>query len=199
MSRLSVPALIATVAALIGTTSCSPAGSPKAASASASTTATHFQRLGYSLVVPSGWTSKEGYLDWGQVGGPPRIGAPAFDDVLSPSEDPRMLIGSQPVTDAAPLDEWIADVTASGEITYPPQDCNPPEDTTTASLGGEAAQLLAFHCPTDGPKAAIVQVLARHADSGWVVNCFSGSGVAGGLHGLEQQCRRWLTSFRFTS
>jgi hypothetical protein len=207
MRRRTVPALVATSAALIVTTSCSsgvtsgagPSASP-AASASGSATATHFQRLGYSLAVPAGWTSHEGSTDWPVTGGgPPRVGAPAFDDFLSPSSDPRILVGSQPVADSAPLDEWITHVRTSGAITYPPEDCNAAEDQTPGTLGGEPAQLVAFHCPTDGPGAAIVQVLTRHAGNGWIVSCFSGSGVAGGLPGLEEQCRRWVGSFRFAT
>jgi hypothetical protein len=125
------------------------------------------------------------------------MGAPEFDDFLSSGSDPRILVGKQPVPDSAPLDQWIAHMRASGGITYPPGDCNPVENQTAGTLGGEPAQLVAFHCPTDGPKAAIVQVLARHADAGWIISCFSGSGVPGGLQGLQQQCRRWVGSFRF--
>jgi hypothetical protein len=86
---------------------------------------------------------------------------------------------------------------AAQAITYPVGDCDPAEEQVPATLGGEPAQMVAFHCPTDGPRAAIVQLLARHADTGWVVSCFSGEGVEGGLHGLEQQCQRWVGSFRF--
>jgi hypothetical protein len=204
MSRLTVPALALTCAALVATASCStptsPGGQPASsgsAGASATVASSHFQRLGYRLAVPRGWSPLEGQLEWAQTGGPPRIGAPAFDDFLSPTADPRILVGERPVPDAAPLDQWIDQMRIIGAISYPSGDCNPAEDQHPATLGGEPAQMLAFHCPTDGPKAAIVQVLARHADTGWVVNCFSGSGVPGGLPGLEKQCGRWLSSFRF--
>src|SRR4051812_27306738 len=107
MSRLTVPALVTAFAAMIGTTSCSPGASPEGgqsgkseSSASVSATATHFQRLGYDFAVPPGWTAQEGYLDWPVTGGsPPRLGAPTFDDLLSPASDPRILIGKQPVPD----------------------------------------------------------------------------------------------------
>jgi hypothetical protein len=201
MSRITVPTLVFACAALIGTTSCSPTTSQQSAdtgtaSASASVTPTHFQRLGYSLAVPQGWHSQEGSLDWAGIGGPPRVGVPTFDDILSPSEDPRILVGEQPVGDSAPLEQWIAYMRSVGAITYP-SGCNPAEDQSSTTLGGEPAQLLAFHCPSDGPNAVIAQVLARHADTGWVVSCFSTDGVAGGLSGWEQQCEGWMTSFRF--
>jgi hypothetical protein len=213
MSRLTVPALAATCAALLGTTACSsgsssavqaggsPSTSPStSASASASATPTHFARLGYSLAVPPGWTSQEGSQDWPLTGsGPPRVAVSTFDDLLSPSSDPRILIGEQPVPDAAPLDQWIDHMRSSGAITYPPGDCNPAEQQTPGTLGGEPARLVAFHCPADGPDAAIVQVLARHAGTGWIVSCFSGSGAKGGLQGLEKECSGWVSSFRFAT
>jgi hypothetical protein len=205
MSRITVTTLVFALGPLIATASCSsPTSKQSAERGSASTPTpvsaqpTHFQRLGYSFAEPPGWQAVEGSLDW-QVtgGGPPRVGLPAFDDFLSPGSDPRILIGKQPVPDSASLDQWIAHMRASGAITYPPEDCNPAEDHTATNLGGEPAQMVAFHCPTDGPKAAIAQVLVRHADTGWVINCFSGSGVSGDLPGLEKQCGRWISSFRF--
>src|SRR3954452_8970186 len=112
MTRRMVPALALIPGAVVATTSCSgpashqSAGS-RAGTASASLVATHFQRLDYSLAVPRGWRSQEGYLDWGSGGGPPRAGAPPFDDFLAPGSAPRLLVGERAVPDAAPLDQWI--------------------------------------------------------------------------------------------
>jgi hypothetical protein len=204
MTRRMVPALALILGAVVATTSCSGPASHQSAGSrsgttSASPAATHFQRLDYSLAVPEGWRSQEGYLDGASVGGPPRVGAPTFVDFVAPGSDPRILVGERAVPDAAPLDQWIGQMRTAQAITHPAGDCNPAEEQVPATLGGEPAQMVAFHCPTDGPRAAIVQMLARHADTGWVVSCFSGSGVSGGLHGLEQQCGRWVHSFRFGS
>jgi hypothetical protein len=162
-----------------------------------SATLTHFQRLGYSFDMPEGWRFEEGYVDWEVTGGPPRVGLPAFDDFLSPESDPRILVGERPVRDSAPLDQWIAQMRAAKAITYPVGNCNPAEEEAPFTLGGEPAQMVAFHCPSDGADAGIVQLLARHADNGWIVSCFSSTGAAGGLPNLERQCGRWLRSFQF--
>src|SRR4051812_28007766 len=133
MGRVTVPAMVFACAALIATAACSRptsqrSGQPEPAAASVSATPTHFHRLGYSFAIPQGWRSQEGSLDWEGVGGPPRVGVPTFDDFLSPvDEDPRILIGEQPVRDSAPLDQWITHMRTSGAITYPPGDCNPAE------------------------------------------------------------------------
>jgi hypothetical protein len=200
MRRVFVSVVTATVA-LVTIASCSSPSSPRrqAAPGAASTSASQavFHRLGYSFVPPPGWQPGEGSADWEATGGPPRLDNAAFDSFVSASSDPRILVGKRPVRDSAPLDQWIAQMRAGHLITYPPDNCNAAEDERPAALGGEPAEMVAFHCPSDGPKAGIVQFLVRHGDSGWVVQCFSGDGIAGPLPGLEKQCGTWLESFRF--
>jgi hypothetical protein len=184
---------------LLMAASCSSASTPEGRAADARTTPTPavFHRLGYRFAPPRGWLTEEGSADWAGTGVPPRLGNSAFDAFVPPSADPRILVGKRPVPDAAGLDQWIDRIRADELITYPSGTCNAAEDQRPATLGGEPATLVAFHCPTDGPEAGIVQFLARHGDSGWVVQCFSGDGVAGALPGLEEQCATWLDSFRF--
>jgi hypothetical protein len=196
--RVSGSTTLATAVLLVVVACSGPTSSGRGSTAAtASGTATVFHRLGYRFAVPTGWQSREGSLDWEQTGGPPRLAVPTFDAFFPPSEDPRILVGKRPVRNAAPLDRWIAQLRAGHLITYDPETCSAAEDQRSTTLGGAPAQMVAFHCPTDGPKAGAVQLLARHGDSGWVVQCFSGDGIAGPLTGLEKQCTTWLSSFRF--
>ena len=202
MRRVRGSVLTAT-AVLVTIVSCSSPSSParQAASTSpaASSTSHEFHRLGYSFTAPPGWQSQEGSVDWTQVGEPPRLGDAAFDAFVPPSQDPRILVGKRSVRDSVGLADWIAQMRAGHVITYTPDTCNAAEDQQPAALASEPAVMVAFHCPTDGPTAGIVQFLVRHGDSGWVVQCFSGDGVIGPLAGFEKQCRTWLASFRFTT
>jgi hypothetical protein len=156
-----------------------------------------FHRLGYRLTVPNGWIATEGYVRWEVVGGPPHLGAPPFDTFASPESDPWIVIGKRPLTTQVSLDQWIKQMIAMKAITYQPGECKSVEDDRPTSLGGEKARMRAFHCPIDGSKAMAVQVLATHQTDGWVVMCYSQLGKAGSILGLEQQCQRWTSSFRF--
>jgi hypothetical protein len=198
MRRVSVSVLTAT-AALTAIASCStPASDQRAGptSAAQSPTPAVGERLGYSLDAPPGWTYEQGSVAWEGTDIPPRLGNLAFDDFVPTSMDPRILVGKRLVHGEVGLDPWIDQMRADHLITYP-DGCNAAEDERPATLGGEPAVMVAFHCPSDGPKAVVVQFLARHGDSGWVVQCFSGDGIAGPLPGLEKQCGTWLESFRF--
>jgi hypothetical protein len=192
---LVAPAVLATLVSCSGSSSAGRQAEPGTTAASAA--APVFHRLGYSFVAPRGWVSREGSADWASVDGPPRLGSSAFDAFVPASADPRILVGKRPVGDSAGLDQWIARMRAGQLITYADGGCNAAEDQRPATLGGGPAVMVAFHCPTDGPTAGIVQFLARHGDSGWVVQCFSGDGVVGPLAGFEKQCATWLASFRF--
>lgn len=148
--------------------------------------------------MPRDWIANEGYLDWDDLDSAPHRGTPAFDTFASPDSDPWIVVGSRRV-DGASLDQWIDELRSEGVITYEPGQCAPVEDERTTRLGGEPALMLAFHCPVDGPDAVAAQVLARHEDTGWVVMCYSETGVTGTLSEHEQQCERWLVSFEFAT
>jgi hypothetical protein len=156
-----------------------------------------FHRLGYRFTVPNGWYAMEGHRPWEGVGDPPHQFAAPFDTFLAPEADPWIVIGKRLLTTKVSLDQWIKQLIAIKAITYQPEECKSVEDDRPTSLGGESARMRAFHCPIDGPKAIAVQVLATHHTDGWVVMCYSEQGKAGPLPGLEQQCQRWLSSFRF--
>jgi hypothetical protein len=201
MTRLRAPALAVGLAALGSVVACSGPSAPTAASSTTATptgNATQFDRLGYRFVVPQDWIANEGYLDWDDLDSKPHRGTPAFDTFASPDSDPWIVVGSRRV-DGASLDQWIDELRSEHVITYEPDQCGPVEDERTTTLGGEPAQMLAFHCPVDGPDAVAAQVLARHEDTGWVVMCYSETGRAGALAEHEQQCERWLSSFEFAT
>jgi hypothetical protein len=157
-----------------------------------------FHRLGYIFSAPSGWYAQEGYLDWEDWAAPPHRGTPPFDTFTSPDEgDPWILVGKRPLRSNQTLGQWIKHLVATKAITYPADECRPVEHERATTLGKEPARMRAFHCPVDGPKAAAAQVLATHKNEGWIVMCYSEEGKVGPLPALEQQCERWLSTFRF--
>jgi hypothetical protein len=156
-----------------------------------------FDRWAYSFVLPDGWTIQErGTEDW-PTGLPPHRDTHVFDTFVTPERDPWIVVGRRPVGPDESLTQWIAQMVATGTISYPPWDCGSVEDERAATLDKEAAHLRAFHCPVDGPNAIAVQVLALHRGGGWVVQCFSEQGKGGPIPAFEEQCQRWLQTFHF--
>jgi hypothetical protein len=202
MTRQSASVLAVALAALASAISCSgQATDSREAPArhSAAQVATEFDRLGYRLVVPAGWVAQEGYMDWDSWDGSPHRGTPPFDTFLSMDSDPWIVVGKRQVHDAAPLDEWVDRLQSDQVITYEAGECSAPEERRPTTLGGETAEMLAFHCPIDGPAAVAAQVIARHEDTGWVVMCYSEEGKTGSLAEHQDQCERWLSTFTFAT
>jgi hypothetical protein len=149
--------------------------------------------LGYWFIVPTGWSAREGSLDW--EAGPAHKGLPDVDTFAARDGDPWLVLQKRRLSGHPSLSAWIARMTAREDITYP--QCAEVQRLGTATLGGAVAQIRAFHCPVDGPKALAVQVLATHGGFGWVALCYSESGETGPLPDAEHQCSSWLQGFRF--
>ncbi len=203
MTRHSASVLAVTLAALASVISCSGQAVPRSDSSAsegpAEAAATQFDRLGYRFVVPAGWVAQEGYVDWDTWDGAPHKGTPPFDTFMATDSDPWIIVGKRQVQDSAPLDEWIDRLEADKAITYDAGECAPAEERRRTTLGGEPGEMLAFHCPVDGPAAVAAQILVRHEDSGWVLMCYSEAGKAGNLAEHQDQCERWLSTFEFST
>jgi hypothetical protein len=200
MARHTAPVFAVTLIALASVVSCSDQATQTSAPSASETPAeatTQFGRLGYRFVVPAGWIAQEGYMDWDTWSGAPHRGTPPFDTFMSTDSDPWIIVGKRQVQDSVPLGEWIDRLQTDQVITYEAGECAPVEDRHVTTLGGEPAEMLAFHCPVDGPDAVAAQVLAKHEDTGWVVMCYSEKGRAGALAEHQQQCERWLSAFEF--
>jgi hypothetical protein len=154
-----------------------------------------FEGRGYRFTTPPGWSAKRGIGQWDEGVSPAR-NVVGFDTFASYQGDPWLVIGRRPAGGAS-LKQWIIEMTTTKTITYPASTCSTPEHISPAALGGAAAELRWFHCPVDGPHAVGVQVLALHRGNGYVVMCYSESGVAGTAPAMAAVCQDWLRLFHF--
>lgn len=168
-------------------------GAGRTPAAGSAATPEYFARLGSRFIVPTGWSAREGSIDW--EAGPAHKGLPDVDTFAARDGDPWLVLQNRRLTGHPALSAWIAELTARGDITYP--QCAAPQHLGTVTLGGEQAQTRAFHCPVDGPNALAVQVLTTHNGIGWVALCYSESGETGPIPAAERQCSRWLQGFSF--
>lgn len=109
------------------------------------------------------------------------------------------MVGRRPVSDGASLDQWMEHMRKTKTITYAPSVCVSPERSSEASLGGEAARVLSFHCPVDGPLAVATQVLTIHQGQGYAAMCYDEDPPRGPIPDFEQACLRLLEGFAFTA
>jgi hypothetical protein len=152
-------------------------------------------RLGYMLDIPPRWTPTEGYIDWA-MGYAPHRGSAPFDTILSPANDPFILIGRQDVRSGAPLEQWIDRLRATQTITYPDQ-CRAAHREPDTTLGGQPAEVFSLRCPDDTPNSVGVQILAVHAGSGFLFMCFSEAAEHGSPSRLANDCLDWSRGFSY--
>jgi hypothetical protein len=173
----------------------STSASPPASTSSAAGQTYASDRLGYRLRLPLNWGSRPGYLDW-ELGVAPTPGSPSVDTLSAPAGNPFILVARQQRPSGETLSEWLVQLQNAKSIVNPDL-CTPPTAEADTSLGSEPAKSFSMHCPSGGPDAVGVQVLAMHGRLGYVLMCFDANWGATRIEELVKQCRDWSTSFTY--
>jgi hypothetical protein len=199
--RGSATAVLVAVAATTSACTSAPSISESATAPTASLTAsTAVQtytsaRLGYRIQLPPDWTVAAGYLDW-EFGVEPTHSSPSFDTLADPAGRPFILIGRQQRPSGEALGAWLGRLQSTKTITYPDR-CMPATPELDTSLGAEPAKSFSLHCPSDGPDAVGLQVLAMHGHFGYLLMCYDENWGATRTDELVNQCRAWSKSFTY--
>ena len=171
---------------------------PHSTTGSPTPSPTLFTGPGYVMAMPVGSYSVAGVGEWNEGVSPARRVA-GFDTFQTPGGGPWIVIGRRPVSDGASLDQWVEHMRKTRTISYPSSVCVSPETRSVASLGGEAAIVLSFHCPVDGPLALATQVLTMHRGSGYAAMCYDEDPPRGALTEFQRACLSLLEGFAFST
>jgi len=118
------------------------------------------------------------------------------DTLSAPAGNPFILVARQQRPSGETLSEWLVQLQNAKSIVNPDL-CTPPTAEADTSLGSEPAKSFSMHCPSGGPDAVGVQVLAMHGRLGYVLMCFDANWGATRIEELVKQCRDWSTSFTY--
>lgn len=198
--RLRLLLVVATTMLAAACTAPQPSRTPATHSTTGSPapSPTPFTGRGYVMAMPVGSYSLAGFGEWHEGVSPARRVA-GFDTFQTPGGGPWIVIGRRPVSDGASLDQWVEHMRKTRTINYPPSVCMSPERSSLASLGGETALVLSFHCPVDGPLALATQVLTMHRGLGYAAMCYDEDPPRGPLPEFEQACLSLLEGFAFST
>jgi hypothetical protein len=193
--RVLLPFILAVA---LGASGCAGSGDDAPDPAQRATTAPPAERhtseaLGYRIEVPPGWLINEGYQEWAKAS-ETLCGSPGVDTFRSPEGDPCLLTARQRVRQGTALSAWVDMLERSGTISYP--ECGPPTEESS-TLDSESAEIRVRRCQIGEQRAIVVQYLALHDRSGYLVMCFSDRSPR--MVPFRNDCSRWLDSFTFVT
>lgn len=193
--RVLLPSSLAMVLLVSGCTGSgdeAPDGSQSATTAPPAESHTS-EALGYRIEVPPGWLISEGYLEWDKAS-ETLCGSPGVDTLRSPEGDPCLLVARQRVRPGTALSAWVDMLERTGTISYP--ECGPPTEESS-TLDSESAEVRVRRCQIGEQRAIVVQYLALHGRSGYLVMCFSDRSPQMDL--FRNECTPWLDTFSFVT
>jgi len=169
--------------------------SPTASTSSAAGRTYTSDRLGYRIRLPLDWDVHLAFLDW-ELGVAPTPGSPSVDTLSAPAGNPFILVARQQRPSGETLSEWLVQLQNTKTIVNPDLR-TPPTAEADTSLASEPAKSFSLRCPSDGPDALGVLVLAMHGHFGYALMCFDANWGATRTEELFKQCREWSTSFTY--